>query len=129
MTTNDLRRTLLLIGRQVELVENATDDLRKQFALPLGQPNLTLSETSGDCLGGEVRAPFAFLRFKISQPPDRFAGPVDTEVFYSSIGIADQGSDSPVLKMRSTRKPRPPFRSRRMEVLFSSSSSSSSSSS
>jgi hypothetical protein len=39
MTTNDLRGKLLLLKRP-EFVQNAADDLRKQFALPLGKPNL-----------------------------------------------------------------------------------------
>ena len=51
-------------------------------------------ETGSDGLGGEVRAPFTFLRFKIRKHSDRFTGDVNTDSLGRPVCVADQSRHS-----------------------------------
>jgi hypothetical protein len=64
------------------------------LALPFSHSYGAFGKTGGDRLGGEVCASLTFLRFKISQPSDRFAGHVNPNVLRSSVGIANEGSNA-----------------------------------
>jgi len=58
--------------------------------LSFGHSYGSLSKTGCDSLGSEVRAALSLLRFKISKPSDRFAGPIDTDILRCAVRVADE---------------------------------------
>jgi hypothetical protein len=65
-----------------------------QLTLPFGHAYGAFGETGSDGLGGEVRAPFTFLRFKIRKHSDRFTGDVNTDSLGRPVCVADQSRHS-----------------------------------
>jgi hypothetical protein len=68
--------------------------LHHQLALTFCHSYGAFGETGRNRLGSEVRAPLAFLCFKISKPSDSFAGDVDPYVLGCSVGVANKGRDA-----------------------------------
>jgi hypothetical protein len=63
---------------------------------------LRAGETGSDGLGGEVCAPFTFLRFKISNASDRFTGDANTDSLGRPYVLPTRADTPPVLNMRSS---------------------------
>ena len=69
--------------------------------MSLGHSYGAFGKTGSNGLGSEAGTTLSPFRFKISKTPDRFAGHIDTDVLRGSVGVADKGSYTLVLKMRS----------------------------
>jgi hypothetical protein len=65
--------------------------LHHHLALSFGHPYGPFSQASGNGFRCEARAPFTFLRLKISKSPDRLPGDIDTNILRRPVRVADQG--------------------------------------